>query len=74
MKNQWDVESRSVMWPDAPEPRHSVPCYHCGSGDHPDWLCMWNVEDWENECQFCGEQLTYSANGMAYCECGYISD
>ena len=73
MTNQFD-ESRSVMWPDVAEPANSSPCYHCG-GDHVEWICMWNQDEWDNECHWCGEQLTYAANGMAYCpEHGLIDE
>ena len=66
MENQFESESRSVLWPEVPEPRHSSPCIHCG-GDHVEWLCIWQMDEWDNECPFCGEQLTYAANGIAYC-------
>ena len=74
MSNPFESESRSVMWPDAPEPRHSVPCYHCG-GDHVEWACSkrWHIED--DLCPICSEETYGAINGMRYCEdCGLIDD
>ena len=72
MSNPFESESRSVMWPDVPEPRADSPC-SCG-GDHVDWVCPNRHHIEYDYCSVCREEITYSANGMAYCECGHISE
>jgi len=48
------------------ERTHSLPCEHCG-GDHKEWNCVWQKDEWLPYCPFCEELLWYGRDGIGWC-------